>query len=225
MTLGEWIKNYRDTHSLSMQDMADMCGFSKAYIGQLEKGVNPSTGKPISPTIQAFDKIARAVGLDLDAFLRELDDTQLVTLLPDKKKEPTSYHAKGVRIPVLGRVAAGIPIEAIEDIDEWEEIPEAMAKNGEYFALRITGNSMEPRMLDGDVVIVKRQSDVDNGDVAVVLVNGNDATVKQITKSETGLTLIGWNLAVYTPRTYNKKECRDLPVSILGKVVEIRGKL
>ena len=84
---------------------------------------------------------------------------------------------------------------------------------------------MEPRMLDGDVVIVKRQSDVDNGDVAVVLVNGNDATVKQITKSETGLTLIGWNLAVYTPRTYNKEECQDLPVSILGKVVEIRGKL
>ena len=96
MTLGEWIKNYRDTHSLSMQDMADMCGFSKAYIGQLEKGVNPSTGKPISPTIQAFDKIARAVGLDLDAFLKELDGTQLVTLLPDKKKEPTSYHAKFV---------------------------------------------------------------------------------------------------------------------------------
>ena len=225
MTLGEWIKNYRDTHSLSMQDMADMCGFSKAYIGQLEKGVNPSTGKPISPTIQAFDKIARAVGLDLDAFLKELDGTQLVTLLPDKKKEPTSYHAKGTRIPVLGRVAAGIPIEAITDVDDWEEIPESMAKTGEYFALRITGNSMEPRMLDGDVVIVKRQSDVDNGDVAVVLVNGNDATVKQITKSETGLTLIGWNLAVYTPRTYNKKECRDLPVSILGKVVEIRGKL
>ena len=224
MTLGEWIKNYRDTHSLSMQDMADMCGFSKAYIGQLEKGVNPSTGKPISPTIQAFDKIARAVGLDLDAFLKELDGTQLVTLLPDKKKEPTSY-AKGTRIPVLGRVAAGIPIEAITDVDDWEEIPESMAKTGEYFALRITGNSMEPRMLDGDVVIVKRQSDVDNGDVAVVLVNGNDATVKQITKSETGLTLIGWNLAAYTPRTYNKKECRDLPVSILGKVVEIRGKL
>lgn len=140
-------------------------------------------------------------------------------------QESPPRHAKGVRIPVLGRVAAGIPIEAVTDIDDWEEIPESLAKTGEYFALRITGNSMEPRMLDGDVVIVKRQSDVDNGDVAVVLVNGNDATVKQITKSETGLTLIGWNLAVYTPRTYNKKECRELPVSILGKVVEIRGKL
>lgn len=222
MTLGEWIKNYRDMHSLSMQDMADMCGFSKAYIGQLEKGVNPSTGKPISPTIQAFDKIARAVGLELDAFLRELDDTQLVTLLPDKKKEPTSYHAKGVRIPVLGRVAAGIPIEAIEDIDEWEEIPEAMAKNGEYFALRIKGESMSPKLQPGDIVIVKKQNDVDTGDTAIVLVNGNDATVKQIKKTEAGIMLVGLNLEVYQPHFYSNKEIEELPVKIIGKVIESR---
>ena len=224
MTLGEWIKNYRDKHSLSMQEMADMCGFSKAYIGQLEKGINPSTGKPISPTIQAFDKIAQAVGLDLDVFLKELDGNQLITLLPDKTDKP-SFPAKGIRIPVLGRVAAGIPIEAITDIEDWEEIPQSMAKTGEYFALKIAGKSMEPRMMDGDVVIVRRQSDVDSGDIAVVLVNGNDATVKQISKSDAGLTLIGWNPSVYTPKTYNRKECKELPVTILGKVVEIRGKL
>lgn len=224
MTLGEWIKNYRDKHSLSMQEMADMCGFSKAYIGQLEKGINPSTGKPISPTIQAFDKIAQAVGLDLDVFLKELDGNQLVTLLPDKTDKPSS-PAKGIHIPVLGRVAAGIPIEATTDIEDWEEIPQSMAKTGEYFALKIAGKSMEPRMMDGDVVIVRRQPDVDSGDIAVVLVNGNDATVKQISKSDAGLTLIGWNPSVYTPRTYNKKECKELPVTILGKVVEIRGKL
>ena len=222
MTLGEWIKNYRYTHSLSMQDMADMCGFSKAYIGQLEKGVNPSTGKPISPTIQAFDKIAHAVGLDLDAFLKELDDTQLVTLLPDKKKEHTSYHAKGFRIPVLGRVAAGIPIEAIEDIDEWEEIPDAMAKNGEYFALRIKGESMSPKLQPGDIVIVKKQNDVDTGDTAIVLVNGNDATVKQIKKTEAGIMLVGLNLEVYQPHFYSNKEIEELPVKIIGKVVESR---
>ena len=222
MTLGEWIKNYRYTHSLSMQDMADMCGFSKAYIGQLEKGVNPSTGKPISPTIQAFDKIARAVGLDLDAFLKELDDTQLVTLLPDKKKEPTSYHAKGIRIPVLGRVAAGIPIEAITDVDDWEEIPESLAKTGEYFALRIKGESMSPKLQPGDVVIVKKQNDVDTGDTAIVLVNGNDATVKQIKKTETGIMLVGLNVEVYQPHFYSNKEIDELPVQIIGKVIESR---
>ena len=222
MTLGEWIKNYRDTHSLSMQDMADMCGFSKAYIGQLEKGVNPSTGKPISPTIQAFDKIARAVGLDLDAFLKELDDTQLVTLLPDKKKEHTSYHAKGIRIPVLGRVAAGIPIEAVTDVDDWEEIPESMAKTGEYFALRIKGESMSPKLQPGDIVIVKKQNDVDTGDTAIVLVNGNDATVKQIKKTEAGIMLVGLNVEVYQPHFYSNKEIDELPVQIIGKVIESR---
>lgn len=140
-------------------------------------------------------------------------------------EESTTYRAKCLRIPVLDRVTAEIPIEAITDVKDWEEIPASMSKTGEYFALKITESSMEPRMMDGDIVIVKRQSDVDSGDVAVVLVNGDNATVKQITKSATGLTLIGWNLTVYTPRTYNKEECQKLPVSILGKVVEIRGKL
>lgn len=84
---------------------------------------------------------------------------------------------------------------------------------------------MEHCMMDGDVVIVRRQSDVNSGDIAVVLVNGNDVTVKQISKSDASLTLIGWNPSVYIPKTYNKKECQELLVTILGKVVQIRGKL
>lgn len=221
MTLGEWIKNYRDKHSLSMQEMADMCGFSKAYIGQLEKGINPSTGKPISPTIQAFDKIAQAVGLDLDVFLKELDGNQLVTLLPDKTDKPSS-PAKGIRIPVLGRVAAGIPIEAITDIEDWEELPTKMAAGGEYFALRIKGSSMEPKLLEGDIVIVRKQNDVDNGDTAIVLVNGDEATVKQIKKTDTGIMLVGLNLEVYQPHFYTNKEIEELPIQIIGKVIESR---
>lgn len=205
-----FIKNlnkYLDSFQMNQADLASRLSVNKSVVSSWISGSR-------YPRMNTMEKIANIFNIEKS------------DLIEDKsEKEPTSYHARGIRIPVLGRVAAGIPIEAITDVDDWEEIPESMAKTGEYFALKITGNSMEPRMLDGDVVIVKRQSDVDNGDVAVVLVNGNDATVKQITKSETGLTLIGWNLAVYTPRTYNKKECRDLPVSILGKVVEIRGKL
>ena len=221
MTLGEWIKNYRDKHSLSMQEMADMCGFSKAYIGQLEKGINPSTGKPISPTIQAFDKIAQAVGLDLDVFLKELDGNQLVTLLPDKTGKPSS-PTKGIRIPVLGRVAAGIPIEAITDIEGWEELPTKMTAGGEYFALRIKGSSMEPKLLEGDIVIVRKQNDVDNGDTAIVLVNGDEATVKQIKKTDTGIMLVGLNVEVYQPHFYTNKEIEQLPIQIIGKVIESR---
>lgn len=200
------LKAVMDTKEISAAELSRLSGIRASSISDyLNAKYEPKQDK--------IDLMARALNVSP------------AWLMGYNTEQSTSRHAKGVRIPVLGRVAAGIPIEAVTDVDDWEEIPESMAKTGEYFALRITGNSMEPRMLDGDVVIVKRQSDVDSGDVAVVLVNGNDATVKQITKSETGLTLIGWNLAVYTPRTYNKKECRDLPVSILGKVVEIRGKL
>ena len=202
LIISKRIQEILDKNNMKQSDLAEILKVSESTVGKwiLMKSI---------PRMGIIQKLSDYFNIPKSYFL----------------EESTTYHAKGTRIPVLGRVAAGIPIEAITDVDDWEEIPESMAKTGEYFALRITGNSMEPRMLDGDVVIVKRQSDVDNGDVAVVLVNGNDATVKQITKSETGLTLIGWNLAAYTPRTYNKKECRELPVSILGKVVEIRGKL
>ena len=83
---------------------------------------------------------------------------------------------------------------------------------------------MEPKISDGDVVIVRRQPDVDSGDIAVVLVNGNDATVKRIKKSPQGVTLIPSNPA-YEPMYYSNEEIESLPVTILGKVVELRAKL
>ena len=85
MKLGEWIKSYRLKNDMTMQDMANVCGFSKAYISMLEKGINPSTNKPVSPTIQAFEKIAKATGQDVDSLLRILDDEQPITVKPSAK--------------------------------------------------------------------------------------------------------------------------------------------
>lgn len=130
---------------------------------------------------------------------------------------------KYIRIPVLGRVAAGIPIDAIEEVIDWEDISAEAAGDGEYFGLQIKGQSMEPKISDGDVVIVRRQPDVDSGDIAVVLVNGNDATVKRIKKSPQGVTLIPSNPA-YEPMYYSNEEIESLPVTILGRVVELRAK-
>ena len=80
-------------------------------------------------------------------------------------------------------------------------------------------------MLDGDVVIVKRQDDVESGDIAIILVNGNEATVKRVKKQTDGITLIATNTSVYEPHFYSNKEIKKLPVQILGKAVELRGKL
>lgn len=128
-----------------------------------------------------------------------------------------------VRIPVYGRVAAGIPAEAITDIEDYEEIDAALAANGEYIALRIHGHSMEPRFTEGDVVIVRKQPDIEDGQIAVVLVNGDDATIKRVHRTESGLVLLPTNPA-YDPIYYTKKQIRELPVKILGKVVELRAK-
>lgn len=89
MKIGEWLKAYREQHGLSMRAMADLCGFSKAYINILEKGVNPKTGKPISPTMQAFEKIARATKTDIDTLFKILDSDQPVTLQKQKEYSDT----------------------------------------------------------------------------------------------------------------------------------------
>ncbi|MCI8734200.1 MAG: helix-turn-helix domain-containing protein [Clostridia bacterium] len=130
---------------------------------------------------------------------------------------------KGVWIPVYGNIAAGIPIEAIEDIIDQEEIPTEMTNNGEYIALRVKGSSMEPRIKEGDVVIIKRQETIENGEIAAVLVNGNDVTLKQVKVEDSGIWLIPFNSA-FPHKFYTKKECADLPVRILGKMVELRAK-
>lgn len=137
---------------------------------------------------------------------------------------PKNSNKKQTRsIPVLGRVAAGYPMEAVENIIDYEEISEAMASTGEYFALQVKGDSMLPRFADGDVVIVRKQEDIESGDIAIMLVNGDEATIKKVQKFEGGINLIPSNVA-YDVLTYTKEEIISLPVVCLGKVVELRAK-
>lgn len=199
LVISKRIQQVLDKHDMTQSDLAKILDVSESTVGKwiLMKSI---------PRMGIIQKLSDYFNVPKSYFL----------------EESPPRHAKGIRIPVLGRVAAGIPIEAIEDIDEWEEIPEAMAKNGEYFALRIKGESMLPKLQPGDIVIVKKQHDVDTGDTAIVLVNGNDATVKQIKKTEAGIMLVGLNLEVYQPHFYSNKEIEELPVQIIGKVIESR---
>ena len=130
----------------------------------------------------------------------------------------------GTWVPVLGEVAAGIPIEAVEDIVDYEEIDAALAATGEFFGLRIKGSSMEPRIREGDVVIVRKQDDADTGDTVVAMVNGDSATVKRLKKETDGSLWLLPNNPAYDPQHYSLTEIVNKPVHILGKVVELRGK-
>ena len=128
-----------------------------------------------------------------------------------------------IQIRVLGKVAAGIPIETVEDVIGEETISKKMAETGDYFGLRISGDSMEPLIHHGSIVIVRQQDDVENGDVAIVIVNGEDATCKKVEKFENGIMLVPMNKA-YEEKFYTNEEIEKLPVRIIGKVVESRMK-
>ncbi len=140
----------------------------------------------------------------------------------DLVEEPTKKKTKFM-IPVLGVVCAGLPMDAVENIIDYEEISEEMARQGEFFALQIKGDSMEPRIKEGDVVIVRKQPTVENGEIAIVLVNGDEATVKRVQRFDGGINLIPSNSA-YNVLTYTNAQIESLPVQILGKVVELRAK-
>lgn len=207
MSFGAKLKNCRKNMSLSQKELGQKIGIAESTVSLYESNKR-------FPDAETLKKISALFNVSIDYLLgSSLEETS-----------PTQT-GHGVRIPVLGRVVAGIPIEAIEEVLDYEEITPELAATGEFFALKIRGHSMEPRMMEGDVVIVRRQDDVDSGDVAIVLVNGDEATVKRVKKQEDGITLIANNISVYEPHYYSNKEIEKLPVRILGKVVELRGKL
>jgi repressor LexA len=140
------------------------------------------------------------------------------------RKEPPVLKQR--KIPLLGKVAAGEPIYADDHVEGYEYIDSKYNNDGfEYFALRVSGHSMEPTIKDGDIVIVRQQDTVDSGQIAIVLVAGEDATAKEVRIDKSGVTLVGHNLAVYTPQFYTNAQVIDLPVTIIGLVIEVRHKL
>jgi repressor LexA len=208
-TLGSRIKELRLERKMTGDELGRVLGISKSTISLYEHDKS-------TPDDAIKKKICSYFDVSFD---------WLMGITTSRTTIYSKRTGRGVPIPVLGRVVAGIPLEAVEEILDYEEITPELAATGDFFALKIRGHSMEPRMLDGDVVIVRRQDDVDSGDVAIVLVNGNEATVKRIKKQEDGITIIATNTCVYEPHFYSNKEIQSLPVQILGKVVELRGKL
>lgn len=138
--------------------------------------------------------------------------------------EDTETSVKSNVIKVLGRVAAGIPIEAITDIVDEEEISEELARTGEFFGLKISGDSMEPDIHNGDTVIVRKQEDAESDEIVIALVNGNDGVCKRLKKYNDSIALISLN-PNYEPMYFNQEEISEKPVQIIGKVVELRRKL
>lgn len=197
----ERLKELRRGKGITQIQLAQLLNIRQSSISAWENGT-------ANPDFENQRRLADLYGITIDELLGRVPDVE---------------RAKGVKIPVLGRVQAGIPIDAIEEILDYEEITDAMARQGEHFGLVVRGDSMFPKIVEDDVVIVRKQDDCDNGDIAVVLVNGNEATVKKIKKTPAGVTLIPLNPS-YEMINYSIAEIESLPVRVVGKVVELRRK-
>ena len=202
------IKKIREQRGLLQKELASALGIGQNTLSQYEGGKR-------QPDYETLCKIADYLGVTTDYLLGRSD-------VPYPPEMPASSE-KGPWIPVLGHVQAGLPIEAIEDIIDYEQISTDMDATGDHFALQVRGDSMEPRFADGDVVIVRKQEDVESGQVAVVIVNGDEATLKKIKKTPEGVMLLPSNPA-YEPLFYSNEDILKKPVRILGKVVELRAK-
>lgn len=204
------IKMYMEDKGISRKEFCKRLGFAYSTVTDWLNAEK-------YPRIDKIEMMATFFGVSKADLVEPHTATHSPTKPPAPSQQPRD---KGIRIPVLGRVVAGIPIEAIEEIIDWEEIPQKLAASGKFFALRVCGHSMEPTIHDGDTIIVRVQETVENGQIAVVLVDGEDATVKEVKESEDGLTLIGHNAAVYTPHFYSREEVEKLPVRIIGRVIQ-----
>jgi repressor LexA len=174
------------------------------------------------PSRENMEQLADIFNVDLAYLYGETEIRQRIHIDNDGNAM-VSINDVAVKIPVLGRVAAGIPINAITEIEDTEEIPRKLAKTGDFFALKIKGDSMEPKISNGDVVIVRQQDDAETGDIVIAMVNGDDAVCKRLRKYKEGLELISTN-PNYAPIYFDDDTIKTKPVRIIGKVVELRAK-
>ena len=202
MEIGERIKLRREELQMSQEELAKKVGYkSRSSINKIEADGRGLPQRKIAAFANALDTTPSY----LMGWTVAEEATHSISALSTQSLKEVR---KGVVINVLGRVAAGIPIEAIEDIIDTEEISE---------------DSMEPRMCEGDVVIVRKQEDAESGDVVIAMINGDDATCKRLRKYRDGIELISNNPS-YEPMFFSNEEIMSKPVKIIGKVVELRGK-
>lgn len=204
MKLGEIIKEYREIHNLSQREFSQRANISYSYVATLEKGTSYRDNKPLSPTLDSLDRIARAMNLDLDELLNKMDDITI-----SLKRDTPNYNA----IPLLGIVKAGYDYLADQNIIGYVETNVKDKEN--CFALKVKGDSMQPVLYEGDIIIVHKQEDIESGQVAVVLINENEATVKKVIKNSDSIELIAFN------SYYPSKKLKE-GFSIIGKVIEAK---
>ena len=206
-------------------ELSEKTGIPKSSLSEYIKGKYEAKQKGIYKLAKVLN-VSEGWLMGLDVPMERNFDKNIQGM--DKKSEGSAV------VLIYGSIPAGVPMEIIEDIIDTEEIPADMLKGGkQYFGLRVKGNSMNPEYLDGDIIILEKVQDCESGQDCVIMVNGNDGTFKRVIKNEEKQTIklqpLNTTLDengnfLYEPKTYSKEEIENLPVRIIGKVVELRRK-
>lgn len=212
--LGIYLKSIRNNKELSLREVNKRTGISYTHLNMIENGK-----RNVTPAL--LRNLANLYNWD---YLDLYEKAGYIDLIENEKNEtlkkigatPLS-EIDTVKIPVLGTVKAGYNYLAEENIIDYIAFKVNGTDTENYYALNVVGDSMEPLFDDGDTVIVHKQDDFENGDNCVVLINGNEATVKQVYKGTTGIKLEAVN-PYYPPRIFTEEEIKELPVKIIGVV-------
>lgn len=203
------IKYYRIQRNLSQEEVAEELETSAVNISRYENGER-KTNQDI------LFKLSQLFGVSINDFFPPVDNAKFIDLISNT-----------IKIPVLGFIKAGVPIEAQEDIIDYVDIPAVWTKGGkDFYALKISGDSMTPKYNEGDIVIFEQTKDYEAGknkDCAV-MVNCTECTFKKVFIDEQGITLQPYNMN-YEPMRFTKEQAINLPITIVGIAKEKRVSL
>lgn len=214
MTISEFISRYLNENKLSQRQFAKNCGLSNGYISMLINNENPKTKKPLVPSLSALISLSKGMGITVDELIEQTDDID-VDISFAKNIAFNGRPIARKRLPMLGNVACGEPIFAEEEHNAYVD---ADANMDADFCLTAQGDSMiNARIFDGDILFVKKQNAVQDGEIAVVLIE-DSATVKRVyyDKENNVLTLMPEN-PTHKPMRFTGSQLEQ--IRILGKVI------
>lgn len=216
-TFANRLKKAMDIRNMKAIELSEKSGISKSSLSEYISGKYEAKQNGIYLLSRALDvSEAWLMGLNVPMEREFKVDKNISGIEPHSPESATVF--------IFGTIPAGTPIECIEDVLDTEEIPLTMLRGGkQFFGLRIKGTSMSPEYLDGDTLILEKVEDCESGQDCVVMVNGNDGTFKRVFKTENGIVLQPLN-PDYQPMVYTSKQIEELPVKIIGRVVELRRK-
>ncbi len=216
MTIGEIIKDYREKNNITMDEFSLKSGLSKGYISMLEKNENPRTKLPIMPTTKTLTAVSSAIGISISELMKILNNQS-----GDIGEIPVDTM---ILVPVVGVVRAGYGGLAFE-CDMGSDTVDTRTISGynkeNFFYLKVKGDSMEPRLYEGDLVLVRRQTSIDNGSYAVVTIDDEEGVVKIVNYDKNSITLISQNHN-YPPRKFVGADVQR--IRVIGKVIESKSK-